>query len=118
MIDSSTGKPLHVRHPSPDVLVAVGPDLRTINVASHPVIVEDGSVLITPGEFFNDGPIGEKLRSTDCKFVGVSPRRECFLDVWWSAGPILNGPQCENMGKRLYQFLAVKTIKIILRITL
>lgn len=49
MIDSDTGKPAHIRHATPDMLVVVGPDMKTVNTLGKPVSVVAGSVLITPG---------------------------------------------------------------------
>lgn len=48
-IDPSSGKPAHIRHATPDVLVVVGPDMKTVNVLGKPLTVVAGSVLITPG---------------------------------------------------------------------
>lgn len=48
-VDPSTGKPVHIRHATPDMLVVVGPDMKTVNIAGKPLTVVAGSVLITPG---------------------------------------------------------------------
>ena len=49
-MDGDTGKPVVIRNASPDVLVVVGPDMKTVNQLGRPLTVVAGSVLITPGK--------------------------------------------------------------------
>lgn len=50
VIDADTGKAAVLRHATPDVLVVVGPDMKTVNLVGKPVTVVGGSVLIAPGK--------------------------------------------------------------------
>ena len=49
VMDCDTGKAAIIRNATPDMLVVVGPDMKTVNTLGKPVTVVAGSVLITPG---------------------------------------------------------------------